>query len=114
MAVRESVPETRELRGLALARERGEEIRHAGGGRLEVPGCDGGSYIVDLDNSAREESCTCPDFRKVGKSGQACKHIYAATVIRARDRAARLRLDKSERIMFSPAQIRANLERTRA
>lgn len=99
-------PTTRELRGLALYRERGDEIEPLGHGKYRVPGCSGGSYEVDLavlaDNA--EESCSCRDHRK----GRACKHIYAATMYRAKRRAEARR---SSRPRFSPEQVMANLER---
>ncbi len=74
-------PPTRELRGLALYRERGDEIKHIGHGRYEVPGCSGGSYRVDLAVFGDEQSCSCPDRAPV------CKHIICATIYRAKSRA---------------------------
>jgi uncharacterized Zn finger protein len=77
-------PQTRELRGLKLYREHGDEIKHIGHGRYEVPGCSGGSYRVDLDISGDEESCGCPDYQR---HKQPCKHVYAATIYRSKSRA---------------------------
>ncbi len=72
---------TRELRGLALHRERGHEIEHIGKGVYSVPGCSGGSYRVDLAVFDGEQSCSCPDRAPV------CKHIICATIYRAKSRA---------------------------
>ena len=72
----------RERRGIALFRERGEEIEHLKGRRWAVPSCSAGNpglYVVDLE----AETCECPDFEKRGDSF-ACKHIYAAAIARAR------------------------------
>lgn len=92
--------ETCETRGLALARERGEEIEHLGRGRFLVPGCSGGGpYDVQLAILGNEESCTCPDFttpRRGREDGQPCKHLYAATVVRAK-RQARVRREAEGR-----------------
>lgn len=106
---------TRELRGLALARQRFEEIEHEGQGRFTVPGCSGGSYTVQLPILGAAESCTCPDFQEVGRhTGEPCKHIYAATVVRAKRQAAARRRQaerNAERMVFSPDQVAANLQR---
>ncbi len=101
--------ETREERGIALAMERGEEIEHQGRGRFLVPGCSGGGpYTVQLAVLGDEESCTCPDFttpRHGREDGAPCKHIYAATVVRAKRQAKKRReLHKrwNNRRLFSP------------
>ncbi len=78
-------PRTRELRGLALFRDHGDEIKHIGHGRYEVPGCSGGSYRVDLDISGDEETCSCPDHARHPEL--TCKHLAAATIYRAKSRA---------------------------
>ncbi len=76
---------TREARGLALAVERGAEIESIGKGRYSVPGCSGGVYEVDLAVFTDElETCSCPDYQR---HKQKCKHVYAATVTRAKSRA---------------------------
>ncbi len=78
-------PPTRELRGLALYREHGAEIKHIGHGRYEVPGCSGGTYTVDLGVFVGgTESCNCPDYQR---HKQPCKHVYAATIYRSKARA---------------------------
>ena len=105
---------TRELRGLALYRERGEEIEHQGRGRFTVPGCSGGTYVVDLAIFGGEQSCTCPDMPP---AGEVCKHIHAATIARAKMR-MQARREQAERdrehVVFSPEQVAANLERMEA
>ncbi len=76
---------TRELRGLALYRSRGAEIEHIGHGVYRVPACGGGVYEVNLKVFADEpESCNCPDYQR---HKQPCKHIYAASLYRAKSRA---------------------------
>ena len=99
---------TRQERGIALFRERGEEIEHHGRGRFSVPGCSGEAYEVNLAIfSSDEQSCTCPDHPPIGK---VCKHIYAATIVRAKRQAAERR-KHSRRVEFSPEQVAANLAR---
>jgi hypothetical protein len=69
---------TRQQCGIALFRERGEEIEHVEGWRWRVPSCSGsGAYLVDL----RAESCECPDHPP---EGEVCKHVVAATIARAK------------------------------
>jgi hypothetical protein len=88
-------PATRELRGIKLYREHGDEIIHEGRGVYTVPGCSGGSYRVDLAVFGGEESCSCPDFtapRRNREPGEPCKHLYAATIFRARSRVAARRV----------------------
>ena len=68
----------RERRGIALFRERGEEIGHVRGRLWAVPSCSGeGIYLVDL----RAEICGCPDFENRREN---CKHIYAAAIASAK------------------------------
>ena len=97
--------------GLALAREREEQIEHVGRGVFEVPGCSGGSYTVNLAIFGGEPFCTCPDRPP---EGEFCKHIYAATAVRAKRQAEGRRKQAAkdqERGAFSPALVAANLER---
>jgi hypothetical protein len=58
---------SRALRGLALFRERGDEIEPLGKGRYHVPSCNGHDpYTVDLGIFHDEpgfEACTCRDFQ---------------------------------------------------
>ncbi len=87
-------PATRELRGLKLYREHGDEIIHEGHGVYMVPGCSGGTYTVDLAVFTDEpETCSCPDYQR---HKQPCKHVYAATVARAKSR-AKARREQAER-----------------
>jgi hypothetical protein len=68
----------RERRGIALFRDRGEEIEHVRGRLWAAPSCSGeGVYLVDL----RAEICGCPDFEHREEN---CKHIYAAAIASAK------------------------------
>lgn len=106
-------PKTRELRGLALFRERGEEIVAYTDGTYGVPSrtrC-GVIYHVDLDG----QGCECAD--RVFP----CQHGFAAELKHARIAAeGARRMDevrrrsaerRRERIVFSAEQIAANLAR---
>lgn len=78
MAVTTSVPETRELRGIELFRERGAEMERVAPWTWEVPSCTGRRvYAVDL----KAGSCTCPDHRR---REEPCKHLYAAEIARVK------------------------------
>jgi hypothetical protein len=71
-------PSTREQRGLALYRERGDEIKHVRRSVWSVPSCTrAGVYLVDLVDGI----CTCGDMPP---AGEVCKHATAATVVRAK------------------------------
>jgi hypothetical protein len=83
-------PPTRALRGLALFRDHGAEIEPLGKGVYRVPGCSGGSYVVDLAVFGGTESCNCPDRAPV------CIHIICATIYRAKAR-ARSRREQHQR-----------------
>ncbi len=73
-----STPTTREQRGLALFRERGDEIEHLNGQRWAVPSCSGEHrYAADL----RHQTCSCED--SIWQDG-GCKHIVAATIARSK------------------------------
>ena len=76
----ESVTTTRELRGLKLFKEHGHEIEHPYPGIYVVPGCAEGSYVVHL---SPRERCECLDFER---HHEPCKHIYAASIYRAKVR----------------------------
>ncbi len=84
-----SAGDTREVRALALYRERGAEIVRTGPFTYLVPSCTGGEpYAVDY----RAETCDCPDFtipRRGRELGTPCKHVYAVGIHRAKRRAAR-------------------------
>ena len=74
--------DAREVRALALYRERGTEIERTGPYTYLVPSCTGtGSWAV---NYARE-TCDCPDYER---RGVACKHVYAVGIHRAKRRAS--------------------------
>lgn len=83
---------TRAMRGLAIFRERGEEIECMGERCYLIPGCSRSAYKVDL----AAESCECPDFTKRGESFS-CKHLFAAAIHR-------------ERVEIGPARSRCDLE----
>ena len=69
---------TRRQRGIALFRERGEQIEHIEDWRWSVPSClNSSAYLVDL----RTESCECPDRPP---EGEVCKHIVAAIIARSK------------------------------
>ena len=89
----ESSVACRACRGLALWRCRGAAIRPMPAGGLSVPSCSepGRSYRVSL---AGEGRCGCADWRR---RKQPCKHIFAALVWAAKQRAA-LRRAESERV----------------
>ncbi len=74
----------RALRGLALWRERGTEIRPMPAGGLSVPSCSepGRIYKVSLADEGR---CSCADrqYRR-----QPCKHVFAALIWAAKQRRA--------------------------
>jgi len=84
-------PDTRELRALALYRERGAEIVRTGPHTYLVPSCSGGEpYAVDY----AEETCECPDFtipRPGREPGEPCKHVYAVGIHRAKRRGTTVR-----------------------
>jgi hypothetical protein len=70
--------DTRDGRGLALFRERGEEIKRVRGAVWSVPSCTrSGVYLVDLADGI----CTCADMPP---AGEVCKHTTAATIAQAK------------------------------
>jgi hypothetical protein len=70
--------DTREARGLAIYRERGDQIQHVRGSLWSVPSCTrSGIYLVDL----RAGICTCADMPS---AGEVCKHETAATIAHAK------------------------------
>jgi hypothetical protein len=75
-----TVPNTRELRALALAEDHFEEIAQSHrGGRYTVPSLRG-EHTYAVTYTAREESCSCPDWQ----FGHTCYHVLAAAVVRAK------------------------------
>ena len=76
-----TIPATRELRGLALYRERGDEITRVYPHTYLVPSCSGEeTYLVRLDR----ESCECADHARHPEL--TCKHLSAATIKAAKGR----------------------------
>ena len=75
-------PSTRELRGIALYREHGEEITYLNGVWF-VPSQNGATSVYGVVLAPRGESCECADFEFRGGS-EACKHVIAATIARAK------------------------------
>ncbi len=71
---------TRELRGLALFEEHGSEITFEDGVWL-VPSENDATSVYEVRLGRRGECCECSDFEY---RGQACKHIYAAIICRAK------------------------------
>ena len=72
--------DTRELRALALAEERFEEIALSHrGGVYSVPSLHG-EHHYNVTYTAREEVCRCPDW----EFGHTCYHVLAAAVVRAK------------------------------
>jgi hypothetical protein len=73
-------PNTRELRALDLAEHYFEEIAASHrGGRYTVPSLHG-EHTYDVIYTAREESCSCPDWQ----FGHTCYHVMAACIVRAK------------------------------
>jgi hypothetical protein len=71
---------TRELRALALAEERFEEIALSHrGGTYTVPSLHG-NHTHDVTYTAREEGCYCPDW----EFGHTCYHVLATCIVRAK------------------------------
>jgi hypothetical protein len=75
-----AVPNTRELRALALAEEHFEEIATSHrGGLYTVPSLHG-EHGYQVTYTAREEACSCKDW----EFGHTCYHVLAAAVVRAK------------------------------
>ena len=64
---------SREVRGIALFDELGDEIEHVRGCTWLVPSRCGVLYAIDL----KSDSCACPDFEE---RRLPCKHVYAARI----------------------------------
>ncbi len=71
---------TRELRGLALYQEHGSEITFEDGVWF-VPSQHDGTSVYEVTLGRRGKCCECSDFEY---HGQACKHIIAAIITRAK------------------------------
>ncbi len=79
-----SLPATRELRGLRLYCERGEEIERIYPHAYMVPSCSGKeTYLVRLDR----QTCECADHARHPEF--TCKHLFAATVAASKNKARR-------------------------
>jgi predicted nucleic acid-binding Zn finger protein len=77
---------TRVQRGIALYRERADEIERTGIHTYRVPSCTGsGSYTVYSDL----RWCTCPDHPRAKAAGERCKHVIATEIVASKRRAAR-------------------------
>ena len=73
--------DTRELRALALAEERFEEIALSHrGSTYNVPSLHG-EHGYTVTYTAREEACSCPDWQIRGAT---CYYVMAAAVVRAK------------------------------
>ncbi len=75
-----TVPNTRELRALALAEERFEEIAASHRGVLYTVPSLHGEHSYTVTYTAREECCSCRDW----EFGHTCYHVLAAAVVRAK------------------------------
>jgi hypothetical protein len=76
---------TRETRALDLYRHHGRDIERISPDVYLVPSCSGeGTYRVDY----AAESCSCPDHEI---RGEACKHVLAVGILRAKRRGATVR-----------------------
>lgn len=72
---------TREQRGLDLAAERFDEIWPVGQGTWRVPSCASEPVQTIYLARLRHQNCTFEDHRR---TGAACKHVFAAHVVRAK------------------------------
>jgi SWIM zinc finger len=72
-------PSTRELKGIALYRDHGDEISYLDGTWL-VPSQHDATTVYEV-TLGRHESCECEDY---GHRGGSCKHIVAATIAKAK------------------------------
>lgn len=67
-------PSTREMRGIALAAKHAEDITRLVPFVWSVPSASGSRpYAVNLKSGR----CDCPDH---GRTGKACKHLFAAMI----------------------------------
>lgn len=75
--------DTRELRALALWRNRRAEIVEISPDVYRVPSCAGtGSYRVEYAT----ETCSCPDARRLRSGDLNCKHVLCVGIVRAKER----------------------------
>ncbi len=73
---------TRELRGLKLFEEHGEQIRYEDGVWL-VPSQHDATSVYEVTLGRRGESCECIDYGHHGHEAP-CKHVFAAIIARAK------------------------------
>jgi hypothetical protein len=109
---------TRQQRGIELFRDMGQAIKWAIDGSFSVPSRTHKKVTYTVTLSDTSETCECPDHIE---RGSICIHIYAATLRKAQilaqrraeaaERRRRAEARKQERIVFSPEQVLANLER---
>lgn len=79
---------SRVQRGVALYWRYRESTERTGPSSYLVPSCSGeGHYSVELGL----QYCSCPDHQKAKELDERCKHVIAATIYRAKSRAARKR-----------------------
>lgn len=112
MTTGESIPNSRELRGIELFRSKGAEIDWFINGTFSVPSRTHKkvTYTVDL-RVGETGSCECKDYQTRGNT---CLHIYAAILRRsqllgiaqkeAQERKERAEKRKGERITYTPEQ----------
>ena len=75
-------------RGIALYWQHRDRIERTGPSSYLVPSCSSNDmYSVDLEIGW----CSCPDHARAKSLNERCKHIVAATIYRAKSRAARKR-----------------------
>ncbi len=78
-------PSTREIRGLALYREHAGEIRFDARERVWlVPSQQDATSVYEVTIGPKGEGCECADFEH---RGARCKHVYAATIAKAKSAA---------------------------
>ena len=75
-------------RGINLYWQHRDSIERTGPSSYLDPSCSSNEmYRVDLEL----QYCSCPDHQKAKELGVRCKHLVAATIYRAKGRAARKR-----------------------
>ena len=80
LIIPEKRKETREDRGIQLAKAHFDEIVKIRPWTWSVPSCSGrGSYEVNL----KHQSCSCPDA-EYRSTGEPCKHSYALSYVLAK------------------------------
>lgn len=91
MDTRRIAQTTRAQRGIALFREKRDEIERVAPFTYRVPSCsDRAMYTVILDLGY----CSCPDHKAAKALEDVCKHGYAAVLAHAKHRADLARAGK--------------------